>query len=208
MTPSELITLINNKITSNSNNEITAEVLRPVLTAMVNQINSLVGNKNNLPIGENNVISSLNNINNSGITIHNGIENPNETPPVSFNLGDFYKEEVNGIIIGFWQYNGNQWTEIITRQQQKERNITSIINNYTVIDMDDIIVFLGSSNSLLTLPNPEIYNNRIITILNESIYYLNLNMYVGTGFTVLSVVNKNEVLKIASNGLSWRKINN
>lgn len=64
MTPAELITLINTELPTNGNNEITAAVLRPVLTAMVNQINNLVGLEANLPDGSSNVISALNSVTN------------------------------------------------------------------------------------------------------------------------------------------------
>jgi len=208
MTPSQLITYINNQITSNGNNEITAEVLRPILTAMVNQINSLVGNKNNLPTGETNLISALNNINTSGITIHSGIEDPNETSPVSFNLGDFYKQEVDNVIIDFWQYNGNQWSEIITRQEQKERNVTSISDSYSIIDTDDIIIYLGNSYKTLTLPDASLYFNRILRIANFSSFILNLSRSISVNFTIKTTIGNSETILIVSDGFIWRQINN
>ena len=208
MTPSQLITYINNQITSNGNNEITAEVLRPILTAMVNQINSLVGNKNNLPTGETNLISALNNINTSGITIHSGIEDPNETSPVSFNLGDFYKQEVDNVIIDFWQYNGNQWSEIITRQEQKERNLTSISDSYSIIDTDDIIIYLGNSGKTLTLPDASLYFNRILRIANFSSFILNLSRSISVNFTIKTTIGNSENILIVSDGFIWRQINN
>jgi len=208
MTPSQLITYINNQITSNGNNEITAEVLRPILTAMVNQINSLVGNKNNLPTGETNLISALNNINTSGITIHSGIEDPNETSPVSFNLGDFYKQEVDNVIIDFWQYNGNQWIEIITRQEQKERNLTSISDSYSIIDTDDIIIYLGNSGKTLTLPDASLYFNRILRIANFSSFILNLSRSISVNFTIKTTIGNSENILIVSDGFIWRQINN
>ena len=208
MTPSQLITYINNQITSNGNNEITAEVLRPILTAMVNQINSLVGNKNNLPTGETNLISALNNINTSGITIHSGIEDPNETSPVSFNLGDFYKQEVDNVIIDFWQYNGNQWIEIITRQEQKERNVTSISDSYSIIDTDDIIIYLGNSGKTLTLPDASLYFNRILRIANFSSFILNLSRSISVNFTIKTTIGNSENILIVSDGFIWRQINN
>jgi hypothetical protein len=63
MTPAQVITLINDEIKANGNNDITAEVLAPVLITMVNQINDLVGNANNLPDGITNVITAINTIN-------------------------------------------------------------------------------------------------------------------------------------------------
>ena len=64
MTPSEVITLINTELPTNGNNEITAVVLRPILIAMVEQINDLVGLESNLPDGTTNVISALSTVTN------------------------------------------------------------------------------------------------------------------------------------------------
>ena len=123
MTPAELLTLINNnKLLPTVTSEITADVLRPVLVAMVNQINTLVGDEDNLPSGSTTVIEAINNSTSTGLTIHEGIDDPNDTPPASFDLGIFIIQ-VNGssITVGFWQYNGIQWTEILSRQEQKAK---------------------------------------------------------------------------------------
>lgn len=210
MTVAELLTLINTTVVANGNNEITADVLRPVLVAMVNQINTLVGNEANLPSGSTTVIDAINNSTSSGITIHEGMDDPNDTPPSSFNLGDFYNQ-VNGssITVGFWQYNGIEWAEIITRNEQKQRNIYYTNTNYSVTNNDDIIFYGGSnSNDVVTLPSASVQSNKIKTLVNVSGVNINTSSYSDIDGVTRTNFSSETVLKLVSNGIIWEKINN
>lgn len=213
MTPAELVTYINDNITSNGNNEITADVLRPVLVAMVNQINDLVGDENDLPSGSDTVIEAINDISTtaSGINIHEGTADPNDTPPGSFTQGDFYNQ-VNGssVTIAFWQYNGLQWTEIISRYQQKLRNMEGITSNYTVDIDDDIIIYDGSNSAdVVTMPNIITAMGKKYTIVNISGVNINLNTnYRSVDDTEITLISANTVLEVISDGIIWFQIQN
>lgn len=212
MTPAELLTLINTTIVANGNNEITADVLRPVLVAMVNQINDLVGDENNLPSGSTTVIEAINDIstNASGITIHEGTADPNDTPPASFNLGDFYNQ-VNGssITVGFWQYNGIEWVEIISHFQQQSRNISQVIENYTVELDDDVLIYSGSSTSnVVTMPNVLNANGRTYTLVNVSAFTVIITPYRTDDSSTSTLFRSNSVLELMSDGVVWHQINN
>lgn len=209
MTRAEVLTLINTNIVTNGNNEITAEVLNPVLSAIVNQINDLVGNPSNLPIGETNVIDALNNITPQNIQIHTGTANPNDTPPSSFNVGDFYSQTLSSVIIAFWQYNGIQWVEILSRQEQKQRNVSTGTGNYNVLSTDDCVIYNAVSGGFtITMPDLVLNQEKIFTLVNRSNYNQTISSYnlLSSGST--TEFTANTVLKLISDGLNWYKINN
>lgn len=118
MTLSEIQDQINDFIVANGNNEITADVLRPILLGIVGQPNELIGDLTNLTTDEQgSLVAAINEINASlanagGITIHTGADTPLVTPPGSYNTGDFYLQEVASVAVSFWQFNGSSWVEI------------------------------------------------------------------------------------------------
>lgn len=113
MTEAQVISLINAQLPTNGNNEITAAILRPVLIAMVQQINSLVGDPEELPENKT-VIEAINEIEPEGLVVHSGTDDPNVTPPGDFKVGDFYNQVVTGSTIGFWQFMGETWINLLT----------------------------------------------------------------------------------------------
>lgn len=209
MTRAEVLTLINTNIVTNGNNEITAAVLNPVLSAIVNQINDLVGNPSNLPIGQTNVIEALNNITPQNIQIHTGTANPNDTPPSSFNVGDFYSQTLSSVIIAFWQFNGIEWVEILSRQEQKQRNVSTGTGNYNVLSTDDCVIYNAVSGGFtITMPDLVLNQEKIFTLVNRSNYNQTISSYnlLSSGST--TEFTANSVLKLISDGLNWYKINN
>lgn len=89
MTKQQVIALIQQWIVANGNEEITADVLRPILEAMVNQPNDLIGDLNDLTTTNKDsvvdAINEVNNLSNGGITIHYGSDTPFITPPYLLN---------------------------------------------------------------------------------------------------------------------------
>ncbi len=112
MTEAEVIALINSQLPTNGNNEITASILRPVLISMVQQINAVVGDPAELP-EETTVIQAINSIEPEGLVVLSGTDNPNTTPPPDFNVGDFYNQVQTGSTVGFWQFMGEQWINLL-----------------------------------------------------------------------------------------------
>ena len=110
MTQAQVIAFIQTWIIANGNEEITADVLRPILEAMVNQPNDLIGDLGTLTTtATGDLVQAINEINaniNGGLVVHSGTVNPNTTPPSSFNLGDFYLDTVASL---FYQYDSNGW---------------------------------------------------------------------------------------------------
>lgn len=118
MSEQEVIDLINQWIVENHNNEITANVLNQVLISMVQQPNLLIGDLGDLSTGEtDNIVDAINwvltQISNGNITIHTGQDNPNETPPETYTVGDFYSQlDVMNNPLYLWQYTGTEWARI------------------------------------------------------------------------------------------------
>lgn len=134
MTREELIDTIQRFIRENGSNEITATILRPILTDMVNYVNDVTGNLRDLATGEKeNLVGALNAVleqaqkRNNEIKIHTG----NKADPAqwtgSYKTGDFYGYVSQGNIQGFWQYNGRQWVSV--RPGISEADIRTIIVN-------------------------------------------------------------------------------
>ena len=122
MSLASVLQLINNNIVPNNNNEITANVLRPILVAMLNQPNELIGSLSNLSTTANdNLVNAINelksNIDNiETISILTGIGNPNSFPPPSFETGDIYQQvNVMGNVIDLFIYSGNEWISLSGR---------------------------------------------------------------------------------------------
>lgn len=118
MTEQEVLDLINQFIVSNGNNEITADVLRPILEAILQQPNELIGNTSQLQtVNQSNLVSAINevyqmisNIGNTGVKLYEGLDDPNVVPPPQYNIADFYIEkDSNNNPIALWQYNGSFW---------------------------------------------------------------------------------------------------
>lgn len=70
----EVIALINAEIVANGNQEITADVLRPILLAMLQQPNDLIGDLNDLTTTANdNLVNAINEINEGGSSTQDNI---------------------------------------------------------------------------------------------------------------------------------------
>ena len=109
MNEAAVLALINLHIVANGNNEITADVLRPILEAILEQPNDKVGELGDLDtIDKTNIVNAINELvsaSGGGFAIHSGTADPNVTPPGSFGIGDWYIR--NGTSL--YQYNGNTW---------------------------------------------------------------------------------------------------
>ncbi len=213
MTKEQVLTYINDNITTNGNNEITGAILNPVLTAIVNQINDLVGAKANLPDGFDNVISALSNVTDNTINFFSGNDSPNDTHPADFKTGDFQTQKQGGVTVGFWQYNGIIWVEVLSRLEQKLRNYVIVKDSYVAsYETDDIIVYRGSNVSdTMDLPDATSSEGKVFTIVNAADHdldmltdYLTINSSIEEKDTIDSLT----AITVVSDGLRWQQINN
>lgn len=118
-TYADVINQINTYIIANGNNEITANVLNPILQIITDFTNNNIGDLEDLTTSENEtVVASINslktdfdNLSNNGVQLYTGYDDPNVTPPPVFNYADFFMQldisDDSPIIL--WQFNGFEW---------------------------------------------------------------------------------------------------
>lgn len=116
MTLAEVIALINSDIVPNGNNEITANVLRPILIEMLQQPNDLIGELDELNTDENDtLVKAINSVNNAlsdvdGLTILSGQGDPNQQSFPSLSIADLYSEiDGLGSPLALWIYDGTKF---------------------------------------------------------------------------------------------------
>lgn len=179
MSEADVLALINTWIIANGNNEITADVLRPILVAMLEQPNDKVGELGDLDtVDQSSIVNAINELVNasaSGFTIHVGSDDPNTTPPGSFGIGDWYIRDG----IELYQYNGNEW--ILLSDDAGETNLSMVRDATSVtIESDtgsDAVIPLGNGTlagvSLNNFSNTE--KSKLANITdseNESFVYV------------------------------------
>lgn len=140
MTEAQVLALINQFIIANGNNEITADVLRPILVAILSQPNDKVGELSDLDtVDQSNIVNAINevvNASNNQFDIYSGVDDPNSNPPASYSIGDWYIR--NGTSL--YQYNGSTWVllndnEVLPRDMVFDKfTYTSPNNTFTTSD--------------------------------------------------------------------------
>lgn len=116
---SDVIEQINTYIIANGNNEITANVLNPILTLITDFANNTIGDLSTLTTDESeNIVAALNSlkeninsISDNGVKLFTGFDDPNTTPPSSYNYADFYMQidvDDNSPIL-LYQWDGFIW---------------------------------------------------------------------------------------------------
>lgn len=116
---SYVIDQINTFIVANGNNEITANVLNPILEIITDFANNHMGDLDNLTTDEtdtlvdaiNSLKQNINDIVGNSVQLHIGNANPNDVPPSTYNYGDFFMQlsPLDNDPIQLWQFNGFEW---------------------------------------------------------------------------------------------------
>lgn len=135
MTQAQVLLLIQQNIVQNNNEEITADVLRPILEEMLNQPNILIGDLDDLgTVDQTTIVAAINELlaeinSATGVVIHYGTGTPDVTPPASFDLTDYYVQQAGTITLGMWQWNGADWVKIENVSSQAVLTIPQILTN-------------------------------------------------------------------------------
>lgn len=118
---SQVLTQINTYIVANVNNEITANVLNPILKLLLDFSNNTIGDLDTLTTDQketvvsalNSLKANINSISEGFVKLHTGVDNPNITPPSSYNYADFYMQldSLDSSPIALWQWNGFEWID-------------------------------------------------------------------------------------------------
>lgn len=119
MTYNQALAEIVTWITDNNNKEITAAIMRDVLTTLLDYSAENIGDTGDL-FAETNTVDAINELKSLidgidltlGLTVHNGINNPNTVPPSSYAAPDIYVRE-DGALKEVYMFNGVSWIQII-----------------------------------------------------------------------------------------------
>lgn len=137
-TYADVINQINTYIIANGNNEITANVLNPILQIITDFTNNNIGDLNDLTTSANEtVVASINslktdfdNLSNNGVQLYTGYDDPNVTPPPVFNYADFFMQldSFDDSPVLLWQFNGFEWVTsmIVTSNFPKGIEYTAV----------------------------------------------------------------------------------
>lgn len=141
---------INTYIVANGNNEITANVLNPILVLLADFANNNIGDLNTLTTDQkNSVVEAINSLKqnfddlvNNGVQLYTGINDPNDVPPPTYKYADFYMQvDIDSLPVKLWQWNGFIWTDASQEPQTESDNVN---NNSSVpgISVTDALNYL------------------------------------------------------------------
>lgn len=196
-------------IIANGNEEITADVLRPLLVGLGDAVKTVTGDPANLNTLATNLVSAINEVlagGSSGIVIKTGTTDPNVTPPISYSLGNFYARYFGSTLLSFWQYNGYDWVEIRTQTKgiltTSDGNINVQPNDYTIIYED------GVTSNDINIGSPEGQTGRILKIINRDASPIDITDtgYINYSALAVTTIPANTGITIQSDGASWNLI--
>lgn len=231
MTLAQVIALINSEIIPNNNNEITANVLRPILIEMLQQPNDLIGDLSTLTTADNsNIVNAINELQNDlsqigGINIFQGVGSPNNNPPAGAVIADFYSElDVSSSVVGLWIYDGNNWVRLSDKyissdypqaltpgEQQQGRD------NIYVYSRDEVDVLIqgvvpvpkqkGIETYVMTAQDEVNQTDIVITLPDSPDTSLFYDLHIRGGFIPdnLYTVVGNVLTVIRSNTYPWKE---
>jgi len=156
-TYAEALEAINDYIVSNGNNEITGPVLNAVLNVMLDFVNNNIGYLDTLATDQkNSVVEAINSLKqnfddlvNKGVQLHTGHNNPNTTPPATYNYADFYMQLdiSDDSPVKLWQYNGIEWLDY---SEVPSTNSDNVENNSDVpgVSVTDALNYLNTNSGM------------------------------------------------------------
>lgn len=178
MNEAAVLALINLYIVANGNNEITADVLRPVLVAMLQQPNDKVGELGDLDTTDQtsivNAINELVSSSSGGFTVHAGTQDPNVSPPGSFGIGDWFVR--NGTSL--YQYNGATWVLLNSSGTVLTDDVEyqgSAISNIPVSNEDSLTTIINNIASALGDRYTETEADNLFALLSEIVQSVTVN---------------------------------
>lgn len=159
-TYAQVLTQINTYIVANGNNEITANVLNPILQIMTNFTNNNIGDLSTLTTDEkNSIVEAINSLKqnfddlvNNGVQLYTGIDDPNTTPPPTYNYADFYMQlDIDSLPVQLWQWNGFVWTDSSDEpatQSDNVQNNSSVPGANVTEALDNLFISSGLQDGL------------------------------------------------------------
>jgi len=161
-----LLAEIVNQIVANANNEITAEVLEPILENLLNFSHDRTGNPANLATTDRaNLVAAINELkslideNNEGVQVYSGLDNPNDTPPPSYQIGDMYSQLLpDNSAIDLFIFTGLKWVSIQNPDPSGEiPNLQQVVDKGNTI-ADSSLVLQDSPMGCFSEPGSTTYD--------------------------------------------------
>lgn len=168
---------INQFIVENHNNEITADVLNPILVEIANLWGELVGDLSDSSVDGDTIIEMINQLQQNiedvtGLTVHTGQPDPNVIPPTTYSAPDLYvRLTPSNIPYEVYIYNGIRWVLI-------DSGITKISEQWASYVLTGI-------GGLPILPQIN-ENNRNINITGNPTGLSSLGGFVASGGTSIA----------------------
>lgn len=165
-----VLSQINTYIVANGNNEITANVLNPILKLMLDFSNNNIGDLDTLTTDEkNSIVEAINSLKqnfddlvNNGVQLYTGIDDPNVTPPPTYKYADFYMQlDIDSLPVKLWQWNGFVWTDA---SQEPATESDNVINNS---DVDGVTV----TDALNTLNTNKANDSNVVHKVGDTFVY-------------------------------------
>jgi|SRR6478609_4243214 len=156
-TYAEVLTQINTYIVANGNNEITANVLNPILQLMSDFTNNTIGDLSTLTTDDiDNIVAAINSLKqnfddlvNNGVQLYTGTADPNVTPPPSYKYADFYMQlDIDTTPLQLWQWNGFEWRDSSGEPATSSDNVVNNSDVPGITVTDALNNLLASSVSL------------------------------------------------------------
>lgn len=221
MNEDDVIQEIINSIVANNNNEITADILRPVLVLMVEQANNIVGKLQNLNTStKSNTVAAINEVlslvsNAGGITVLSGTADPNVTPPSGVQLGDFYNRTSGSQTIGFYIYTGNDFFLLEDTggggDSTLPNEITTSSGMYLLFSArSNVAIYTGNfPGAQVIFPDPFSNQWRELTVVNQSpgVMSTGATSYIDFDGGQSTLIHATRSLKFKSDGTNWIRIN-
>ena len=163
---------INTYIVANGNNEITANVLNPILVLLADFANNNIGDLSTLTTDQkNSVVEAINSLKqnfddlvNNGVQLYTGIDNPNDTPPPTYKYADFYMQvDIDSLPVKLWQWNGFVWTDASQEPQTESDNVNNN-SNVPGISVTEALNYL--LNNAINFPKRQFTANGIDNTFN------------------------------------------
>lgn len=205
----DLINTINAQIQTNGAQEITAAVLNPILLQIVEWASAFLGDGDQLT--EANLVAEIAAVSGNsgaGITILTGTADPNDTPPGSYDTGDFYERTDGfGSTVGWFQYNGIEWAEIRRKTQEAYQTVRLFSSSDSIEDDDSTLIYTGTGGHTFDQGAAADNPNRKVNLVNigsgalsTAVNYTNL-----AGASVSSLAT-NAAVVLQSDGTTWYQI--
>jgi hypothetical protein len=208
----DAITNINAAIVANGNEEITADVLRPLLVELANAVETITGDPVNLTTSvKTNLVAAINSLKTitdglEGLVIKTGTTDPNVTTDFVPKLGYFYARYSGSTLLSFWQYNGYEWIQVIS---QAKTILTTTDGNYNVQANDYTVIYEdGVTSTDISIGDPSQYENRILKIVNRDSNELDIldSGYINYSALAVTTIPANSSITLQSDGASWNLI--